>query len=222
MNRKSHTVIPGYFGSTLLGLLMGALVVGALIHFTHTAALSAQSRDECHKCCESQGYDEYYLDQCKLQCFRNPEHCTGGKSGAGTKTQAAPAAKPPAPAQIAPQESPPPPRQPAPAIPQQPREQPPAVQPTYREQPPAAQRPPAHRQSARAPFQWPNPLTLVPGRESDAAAQIIVLNGIPPQHPNFQAAVGAVTAVLIDFARNNPGGGALPTTQLEQIIKQFR
>jgi hypothetical protein len=213
VNAKHYVLNPLFSREAIRRLLFGMLSVGILFSFSALPALSGQTREECHKCCESQGLDEYYLDQCKLQCFRSPDHCTGTKSG--SRTHAAPAPKPPAAARPAPQERPP-------VTQAQPREQPPAMQPAPREQPPAAQRPAPQRPPARAAFQWPNPLTLVPGRESDAAAQIVVLNGISPQHPNFQAALTAVTGVLIDFARNNPAGGALPTAQLERIIKQYR
>jgi len=203
-------------GSAGVFLVVGTLLTAALIHFTGTQALGSQTKEQCHKCCERQGHDEYYLDQCKLQCFRNPDHCTGGKPASAPRAEPAPAAKAPA-------ESRPVPREQIPAQqPMIPREQPRAVQPMLeREQAPAAQRPAAPPRT-RAAFQWPNPLTLVPGREADAAAQILVLNGIPPQHPNFGAGVNAVQAVLVDFARNNPAGGSLPTTQLERIIKQLR
>lgn len=215
MKTRPHTLTVLFSGPVHKVFLLGTLLAVTLVHFAGTPALSAQTREQCHKCCESQGYDEYYLDQCKLQCFRNPDHCAGLKPGPAPRSQPAPAAKPPAAARPMPREQPS-------AMQPMPRELPPEAQPVVpREQPPAAQRP-ATPAPARAAFQWPNPLTLVPGRESDAAAQILVLNGIPPQHPNFGAGVNAVQAVLVDFARNNPAGGSLPTAQLERIIKQLR
>jgi len=63
---------------------------------------------------------------------------------------------------------------------------------------------------------------MAPGREADAAAQILSLNGIPPQHPNFPRALPVVQNILVEFARANPTGGSLPTAQLERVIRQFR
>jgi len=71
-------------------------------------------------------------------------------------------------------------------------------------------------------FKLPDPLNLSPGRERDAAAQILALNGIPPQHPQYAAAVQAMENVLVNFARANPTGGKLPTAQLENILGQLR
>jgi hypothetical protein len=74
----------------------------------------------------------------------------------------------------------------------------------------------------RTTFRLPNPLNLTPGRESDAAAQILALNGILPQHPRYQAALQAMTNVLVNFARAHPSGGKLPVAQLENILRQMR
>lgn len=71
-------------------------------------------------------------------------------------------------------------------------------------------------------FQWPNPLSLTPGKEIEAATHILVLNGIPQNHPQFPAAVKAVEAILVNFVRSNPAGGKLPTAQLERVLRQFR
>jgi hypothetical protein len=62
---------------------------------------------------------------------------------------------------------------------------------------------------------------LSPGREWEAAGQILAANGIPPQHPNFTAGMKAIEGVLTDFARRNPGGGDLPVDQLERILAQL-
>jgi hypothetical protein len=63
---------------------------------------------------------------------------------------------------------------------------------------------------------------MVPGREWEAAGQILAANGVSPQNPNYQAGLKAIEAVLIEFAKANPGGGKLPTAQLERIIRQVR
>jgi hypothetical protein len=50
----------------------------------------------------------------------------------------------------------------------------------------------------------------------------LILNGVPPQHPNYTMALRSIQDVLVNFARNNPTGGALPTAQLERIISQLK
>jgi hypothetical protein len=65
-------------------------------------------------------------------------------------------------------------------------------------------------------------LDLTAGREWEAAAQIVGINGIGPGHPNHQRAVKAVEQVLVNFARNNPQGGKLPVTELQKIIGSLR
>ena len=67
--------------------------------------------------------------------------------------------------------------------------------------------------SQRGMLVFPSPLNLVPGREAEAAGQILNLNGISPQHPNYGAGVQAITGILQNFARNNPSGGSLPTDE---------
>jgi hypothetical protein len=212
---RRYTIIMSGMAPTQAVVLIGMLLLGALVHFSGSDALSAQTREQCNKCCESQGHDEYYMDQCKLQCFRNPDSCTGKKTGAAAQPEATPTPRPAPVAKPAQRE------QPYGAQPV-PREQPPAMQPAPREQQPVAQRPAGPPARTTFQFMWPNPLTLVPGREADAAAQILGLNGIPPQHPNYPVAAQSVQAVLVEFARNNPAGGSLPTAQLEKIIKQLR
>ncbi|MGB6067867.1 MAG: hypothetical protein WBG50_23930 [Desulfomonilaceae bacterium] len=164
-------------------LLIGFFVASVSVHFSSSAALGLQTRDECDKCCQHQGFDEYYTEQCKLKCFRNHDHCVGEKS------MRPPAAKPSAEA-------------PAP------------------QRPPSAE--PPRPQAKRSAFRWPNPLNLVPGREREAAEQILAVNGIPPQHPGYAVALQSVTNVLMNFARAHPKGGKLPTAQLEQILRQLR
>ncbi len=63
---------------TIIALWLGFAIAPVLFHFAATAAYCEQSRAECRRCCEKKGLDEYYTDQCKLKCFRNPDHCTGG------------------------------------------------------------------------------------------------------------------------------------------------
>lgn len=196
-------------GPALMLLLPIVATLFFLIHVSGPIALSAQTRDQCNSCCENAGYDEYYKEQCKLKCFRNPDHCTGGKGARSAAPETAPAPKaatPPAPAQ--PRAATPPPAQPRATAP--PPGEPGAISPA----------PPAQRKAAA--FRWPNPLSIVPGREADAAAQILGLNGITPQNPNYPMALASVQAILVEFARANPTGGSLPTARLEQVIKQFR
>lgn len=89
---------------------------------------------------------------------------------------------------------------------------------------PASERPAPERPAAaeKAQFRYPNPLNLVPGKEFEAAGQILAVNGIPPQHPQYTAGLKAVEQVLVQFARANPSGGRLPTAQLERILRQLR
>jgi hypothetical protein len=169
------------FGHTA-GLLTLCGLSLLFVHFTGSSAHGTQTREQCDACCKNAGYDEYYAEQCKLKCFRNPDHCSLGS----TRREASPVA---APAQEA-----------APEPEQERVKQPP-------------------RQSR---FVWPNPLNLVPGKEGEAAAQILAVNGISQQHPYYQPALRDIQAVLMEFARNNPTGGRLPTVQLERIVGQLR
>jgi hypothetical protein len=166
--------------------LFGAFLAFAILPMLGSAALGDQTREQCDKCCQAQNADEYYMEQCKLKCFRNPDHCMGQKS------MRKPAAPPPPAAEA-------PPRQPAPSAEAPPRQQP-----------------------KKPAFRLPDPLNLSPGRERDAAAQILALNGIMPQHPQYAAALQAIENVLVNFARANPTGGKLPKAQLENILRQLR
>ena len=69
---------------------------------------------------------------------------------------------------------------------------------------------------------FPSPLNLVPGREAEAAGQILNLNGISPQHPNYGAGVQAITGILQNFARNNPSGGSLPTDEMQRVVTPIK
>jgi hypothetical protein len=171
-------------GQGLVLSVLTALTALALVLFS-SESFCGQTRDQCEACCRNAGYDEYYAEQCRLKCFRHPDHCA-----LSAPLRPPPPAAPPG--QV--QEPPPPPQEAAP--------------------------PPSPPRASN--FVWPNPLNLVPGREGEAAGQILTINGIPPQHPNFQAAQRNVQDVLVTFVRNNPGGGRLPTAHLERILRHFR
>ena len=98
---------------------------------------------------------------------------------------------------------------------------PPAAEAPPRQPAPSAEAPP-RQQPQRPAFRLPDPLNLSPGRERDAAAQILALNGVMPQHPQYAAALQAIENVLVSFARANPSGGKLPKAQLENILRQLR
>jgi hypothetical protein len=166
-------------------LSLAIFLAFALVHTSRAVAFGAQSREQCDKCCQAQNADEYYAEQCKLKCFRNPDYCMEQKSSRKH-------VPPPPPSAESPQ------RQPA----------------------PSAEAPKRHPK--RSAFRLPNPLNMTPGRESDAAAQILALNGILPQHPRYQAALQAMTNVLVNFARTHPSGGKLPVAQLENVLRQIR
>ena len=165
-----------------------------------------QTRAECNKCCQEMFTDDYYVEQCKLKCFRDTGHCNSLRAarGSGPRTDQ---------------------HQPHPSVERTvPKpETPPAAKPPVAQPPKEApQQRPERTATRQAPFVWPETLVLNPGREWEAAGQILAANGIPPQHPNYTPALKAIEQVLIDFARTNPGGGELPTDQLERIIKQAR
>ncbi|MDA8406023.1 MAG: hypothetical protein M0T73_04070 [Deltaproteobacteria bacterium] len=176
---------------TRMSFVIGLFLLTAGVNDSRGQALFQQTREQCDECCKKSGYDDYYLEQCRLKCFRNHDYCMGPKG-----SHAEPSAnKPETPVQTT---------------------RPPSERPV--EQP----EPQPQQQVQKPKFVWPNPLNLIPGREGEAAAHILALNGIPPQHPNYARAMGAIQGILINFARNNPSGGALPTAQLQQIISQLR
>lgn len=198
MTSKSSENELGLFGMlphlALVGCVIGLVLITALAKDARGQATFQQTREECDNCCKKSGYDEYYLEQCKLKCFRNHDYCKGSK---GTNVEPSSSTQ----RQESPTEETTPPPERAMGQPPQPQPQPEAQKPR---------------------FVWPNPLTLTPGREGEAATHILSLNGIPPQHPNYPRALAAVQTVLMDFARNHPSGGALPTSQLQKIVSQFR
>jgi len=178
----------------LMGLIIGLFLLTFGVKDSIGQALFKQNREQCDECCKKSGYDDYYLEQCRLKCFRNNDYCMGSK-GAHAESASPPKVDMPEPIHRVQEQS-------------EPQVEKPELQP----------RP----QSQKPQFVWPNPLNLTPGREGEAAGHILTLNGIPPQHPNYVQALGAIQSVLTNFARNNPTGGALPTAQLQKIISQMR
>ena len=213
-----------------------SLCLSAIIFFTIPMSFADQTRDQCEKCCRSSEQDEYYYEQCRLKCFRNPNHCADQKSQPEAREETAQPSPPPRarvrPPAVAPGSTPPrvmgsPPSAPG-AV------GPPPGGPVMTGPPAAAQRPPAQQPTGAQPgmtprqasqrgmLVFPSPLNLAPGRESEAAGQILSLNGISPQHPNYRAGVQAIAAILQNFARNNPSGGSLPTDDMQQVIIQLK
>jgi hypothetical protein len=100
-------------------------------------------------------------------------------------------------------------------------EEPGASPPQERRRPPAAERkPPPARE--KLSFNWPDPLTLIEGKEWQAAAQILALNGFTTAHPNYRAALQALEGILVDFVRGNPSGGQIPRGPLEAVLIRYR
>jgi|GEM_PF-892783 len=193
---------------TLWSTLPAVKVLAATIFFiaAFPAGIFAQTRAECNKCCQEIFSDDYYLERCKLKCFRDATHCSGLRASRPSpgESDQRDQRRPPAERQVVRPETPSG-AKPEAAGPQEP-------QPRRRDRT-------APRQ---VPFVWPDTLVLNPGREWEASGQILAANGISPQHPNYTPALKAIEQVLINFARVNPGGGELPTDQLEQIIRQAR
>jgi hypothetical protein len=193
---------------------LGSLLVVLLVACAGSTVYGEQTRAQCEKCCQKADHDEYYLEQCKLKCFRSPDHCMdqSSKSTPAARTEAPP--PPPRTSQAPPAAQPPqalrPPVQPGP---------PSQMGPSAEAGPPAG---PPRAKEGEVVFRWPNPLNLTPGKEWEAAGQILGANGITPQHPGYPAALKAVEAVLLDFARRNPAGGQLPTDQLVKILIQLK
>lgn len=202
---EAHLQRCAWSKATVGSTLPSVLFVFAVIFSIAAVPLGAfgQTRAECNKCCTEMFADDYYAEQCKLKCFRDTNHC---KSLRASKQSASgqPAQSPSVDRQV--------------IRPETPARTRPETAPPRESQPRRGERA-APRQ---APFVWPETLVLNPGREWEAAGQILAANGIPPQHPNYTPALKAIEQVLIDFARTNPGGGELPTDQLERIIRQTR
>jgi hypothetical protein len=148
-----------------------------------TVSFAEQTKEECRACCDGMGFDDYYLEQCKLKCYRNPDHCKGGK---------------------------------------------------VKDPPPVAKKKKTIKKKKKKKkkkkrirrkkitLRFPSPLSITPGEEWKTAVEILVINGITSRNRNFVAAVQSVERVLADFTLNNPQGGQLPTTQLEQIIVKYK
>jgi hypothetical protein len=188
--------------------LLPAAVLALGLCLSVSEGTAQQTKEQCRDCCSKLGLDEYYTEQCKLKCFRNPESCA--RSRQPTEQAGPPRDVPRRPPQEDAAEIPGlrPQRPPDPGPPQAPGQD---------------QGPPKRERSQRQPaFTFPNPLDLTAGREWEAAAQIVGINGLGPGHPNLQAAVKSVEQLLINFARNNPSGGKLPVAELQNILKAFR
>lgn len=168
--------------SRLTIVLVALAPIAILIGMPTGLSWGAQTREQCHNCCKQRGYDDYYMEQCRLKCFRTPDHC------ASSKTEAAEPAEP------------------------RPSERKPAQVEKPEKRPP----------KRTVTLAFPSPLNLVAGKESEAAAQILALNGISPGHPSYQVALNNVTNVLVQFVRTHPQGGQLPTTELERIVLQYK
>jgi len=202
-----------FSGLSLGAKILGSLLAVFLVAFAGSTVYGEQTRDQCEKCCQKAGHDEYYLEQCKLKCFRNPDHCMeqSSKQAPAARTERPTAERPAPPRQAAqPPQTVRPPVQPGP---------PAQIGPPVEPGPPAG---PPRAKEGEVLFRWPNPLNLTPGKEWEAAGQILATNGITPQHPGYPTALKSVEAVLIDFARRNPAGGQLPTEQLVNILIQFK
>ncbi len=206
--RDAHRLRGAWPRLTFSSLLTATILLVAVAIFVGAVTPEyclAQTRAECNKCCQEMFSDDYYVEQCKLKCFRDANYCNslraskpaGGRSE--QHTQQAPVER-----QI--------------ARPEPPTTTRPQAVPSQETQQRRVERTPPRQ----APFVWPETLVLNPGREWEAAGQILAANGIPPQHPNYTPALKAIEQVLVDFARTNPGGGELPTDQLERIIGQAR
>lgn len=64
--RKTSVVIP---------LVLLCSIALGLAGFSSSPALGSQTRDQCERCCKSKETDDFYLEQCRLKCFRTPDHC---------------------------------------------------------------------------------------------------------------------------------------------------
>ena len=93
--RRFLRSLAGGIWENVLGMLFAAPVLAslpfvAIMTVSSSQALAEQSVEQCRKCCEESVQDEYYREQCRLKCFRNPDYC----SRRGRSTEAKPEAKP--------------------------------------------------------------------------------------------------------------------------------
>lgn len=173
-NSGTREGMASWFNRATFGALLNCLAVIVLLSISAQFAEAAQTREECDRCCERQGYDDYFTEQCKLKCFRDPSHCGGGTSIKSAKPKKKKATKK------------------------------------------------KRKRRQRITLRFPSPLNITPGEEWKSAVEICVINGITSSNRNFAAAVQGVEQILIDFAKNNPSGGNLPTTKLERIIVRYK
>lgn len=163
--------------SFLVTLILPAVLCLAILGSATPAG--AATREECKRCCDTKGYDEYYLEQCKLKCYRDPNHCKPGRASRSKPT----------------------------------------VAPEKKKKKKKKKR---KRRRKKITLRFPSPLNITPGEEWRTAVEICVFNGITSRHPKYVEAVRRIEAILQQFARSNPQGGELPTTQLERAIVRYK
>ena len=57
-------------------ILFAVWFVMLIIDPTWAAAAGKQTKKQCNRCCEKQYEgDQFSIDQCKLKCYRNTDHC---------------------------------------------------------------------------------------------------------------------------------------------------
>lgn len=92
IRRRDGSSRPAQRRSAPSALVLVCSIALVLTGFSSSPALSSQSRDQCEKCCKSKETDEYYLDQCRLKCYRAPNHCAAkGSEERAEQPSAAPA-----------------------------------------------------------------------------------------------------------------------------------
>jgi hypothetical protein len=74
-------LMSGRVGSSHVRWFIKPILVSCMVclavQFSGPPSWAEQTRQQCNECCKKMGYDEYYLEQCRLRCFRNPNHCKG-------------------------------------------------------------------------------------------------------------------------------------------------
>jgi hypothetical protein len=181
---------------TLLAPVLFVVVAGCIaVASTNSFALGSQSRAQCNECCRNRNYDAYYTEQCILKCFRYRDHCQLSEDARENDSppRTASTRKPDAKEQAKPKPKPKPRKKRAPRT-----------------------------RSRRSAFKWPQQINLTPGNEWEPAAQILGLNGITTDHPNYRKALGEIQQVLARFGRTNPRGGQLPTRELSSILRKYK
>ena len=169
----------------LMPFLFCVWLIVLFVFPTGTIAAGKQSKEQCKRCCEKQYEgDQFSIDQCKLKCFRNTDHCILEKSSA-------PEAR---------------------VEEDQEKKKKPAKKKKQRKK---------RRRTKTITLKWPDPLNLMPQQEVVAAAQILEINGLSMQNPNYGQALYEVTAILIQFRVDNPQGGDLPTEALKNVLIKY-